>query len=802
MKTIIKLRWLLLIIWIGGLVLLLGTAPDMQNLVREKGVITVPEGYSSATANRILNDSKPEQADQMAIVLVFHHEQGLSDSDRGEIQAAVQRMRQNSERLGITSLLSPLDSPLLAAQMTAKDGRTMIVSLGVEPRNRDAAQIRTDLNEELKDVQIEHYLTGSGLIDEDVVLSSQKGLKRTESITVVFILAILLLVFRSAVAPLIPLLSVGISYVASQSIVAFLVDQWGFPLSTFTQIFMVAVMFGIGTDYCILLLSRFKEEIASGKNKAEAVIHTYRTAGKTVFFSGLAALVGFAIIGLAHFKLYQSAMAVAVGVGVLLIALMTLVPFFMMLFGKGIFWPTRNRGLQHKNSKLWGAAGHFSWKRPLVALAIVAAIAIPLLASYNGTLSFDSLDDLGDSYDSVKGFNRIANGFGPGEAMPTQIVLKSDHPMDTGEDLAAIEKISAAVAQLPGVEKVRSATRPMGEPMQAAGMQAGSQIGLQTDPQAGSQADPQADLQVDSQADSQANLQADSQADPQANLQADPQAGPMVIPDEMIRQPDFQLVLNNYMPGDRTVTTLQVILNQYPYSDQALDTAEQINRIVAPSLRGTSLEGADYGVGGITGTYSDLRSISNSDYKRTVTLMLIGIALILIILLRSLVMPLYLIASLLLCYFTSMAVTELIFTRIFDYSGISWTIPFFGFVLLMALGVDYSIFLMDRFNEYRHMTVQEALLLAMRKMGTVIFSAAIILAGTFAAMLPSGVLSLLQVATAVLTGLLLYALVFLPLFVPVMVRLFGRANWWPFKPGRSETQAETAESRPSGGGSS
>jgi putative drug exporter of the RND superfamily len=161
--------------------------------------------------------------------------------------------------------------------------------------------------------------------------------------------------------------------------------------------------------------------------------------------------------------------------------------------------------------------------------------------------------------------------------------------------------------------------------------------------------------------------------------------------------------------------------------------------------------------------------------------MIIGILIVLIILLRSIFMPLYLIGSLVLTYFTSMAFTEFIFVNILGHDGITWAVPFFAFVMLTALGIDYSIFLMDRFNEYRDGNVKEAMLTAMKKMGTVIISAAIILGGTFAAMLPSGVLSILQIATVVLIGLFLYSFVMLPLFVPVMVKLFENANWWPFK---------------------
>jgi putative drug exporter of the RND superfamily len=186
-------------------------------------------------------------------------------------------------------------------------------------------------------------------------------------------------------------------------------------------------------------------------------------------------------------------------------------------------------------------------------------------------------------------------------------------------------------------------------------------------------------------------------------------------------------------------------------------------------------------VGGMTSINADLSAVSGEDYSRTVILMLIGIMIILIFLFRSIIMPVYIIGSLILTYFTSMGINEVIFVNILGYTGISWAVPFFGFVILVALGVDYSIFLMDRFNEYKELSVADAMLISMKKMGTVIISAAIILGGTFAAMMPSGMLSLLQIASIILVGLLLYTFVVLPMFIPVMVKNFGNANWWPFK---------------------
>ena len=1039
MKTIVKLKWFWLVLWLVAAVGLALSAPNMEQLVRDKGQINVPDGYSSSIAAQLIdemNQDNPKGAQEESAVLVFHNDKGLSASEMEEAKSAVAKMQQDQDQYGITSVVSHFDTKELEKNMVSADGKTVLVLVNVSTADRTVAEARDALNEAVKDVKVEHYYTGGMLINEDVVQSSQEGLKKTELITGVFILAILFVVFRSVVAPFIPLLSVGISYLVAQSVVAFLVDRFDFPLSNFTQIFMVAVMFGIGTDYCILLISRFKEELAHGHDRVNAILNTYKTAGRTVFFSGFAVLVGFASIGFSTFSLYRSAVAVAVGVGVLLIALVTLVPFFMAVLGKVIFWPSRG-ALEHKQSKLWGVVGSFSLKRPLMALIVIAVIIVPFLAAYKGTPSFNSLEEIGDKYDSVKAFNAISDSFGPGESMPSKVVLKVEQPMDNSAGLATVEQISRELLKVDGVKAVRSATRPSGDaveefavPKQAVqlgdglnqGNDAISQInkglseasqGLSAnapklneavsatsklidgtnqlksgvvqlgdgvkeiekhlrDSSAGTGQLSAALQQVKDNADKllaasqqlqasynqmgdgldtlsktydgvadqasglaanlagvdtglkglaqkypelqqdadfakiqgavtglqsgavqlseglkqlNANLAGVSQGMKQANagykqafdgqtalnnalgvisgklgelqsglaqladgqgqiatqipnvtngfdqvtsgqkqLQSgfadlnsqlgqltdglnkstdglsqisgglktandylkelsdnpNPNLSGWYIPDEALQNADFQQALDTYMSKDRKIVTFDVVFESNPYAVETLDKVDGLNAAVERALKGTDYEGATYAVEGITSVNHDLKNISAGDYSRTVLLMLVGIGLILALMYRSIVMPLYILASLLLTYYTSLAIAEVIFVRMLGHTGISWAVPFFGFVLLMALGVDYSIFLMDRFKEYRHMSPSEAILLAMKNMGGVIISAAVILGGTFAAMLPSGVMSLLQIATIVLCGLTLYALVMLPLFVPVMVRIFGEANWWPF----------------------
>jgi len=256
----------------------------------------------------------------------------------------------------------------------------------------------------------------------------------------------------------------------------------------------------------------------------------------------------------------------------------------------------------------------------------------------------------------------------------------------------------------------------------------------------------------------------------------------LFIPAGTLESEDFAQVLERYTFADGNGIKMEVVLSDDPYSPEAIETVHRLKEAAASEVKGTPFEDVNIAFGGISSINSDLADISSSDFKSTVMIMLISLFVVLAIMFRSLIMPLFMIGSLLLTYFTSIALAELIFVNLLGYDGISWAVPFFGFVMLVALGVDYSIFLLDRFREEaaRGITVREAMRISMAKMGTVIITAAIILAGTFGAMLPSGVLSLMQIASIVVIGLLLYGLIVLPLLIPAITVSFNRGVWWPF----------------------
>ncbi|HSI67230.1 MAG TPA: MMPL family transporter, partial [Planococcus sp. (in: firmicutes)] len=256
----------------------------------------------------------------------------------------------------------------------------------------------------------------------------------------------------------------------------------------------------------------------------------------------------------------------------------------------------------------------------------------------------------------------------------------------------------------------------------------------------------------------------------------------LFIPEGTLEEADLASLLETYTFAGDTGMVMEVILSEDPYSPEAIDIVGNLKETVSRAIVNTPIEGSVVAFGGISSINSDLAEVSSNDFTRTVTIMLVSLLVVLMVLLRSLIMPIYMIASLLLTYYTSLAITELIFVNGLGYDGITWAVPFFGFVMLVALGVDYSIFLLDRFQEeaVNGVHVMEAMRTSMAKMGTVIITAAIILAGTFGAMMPSGVLSLMQIATIVITGLLLYGLIVLPLLIPAVTVSFGRGAWWPF----------------------
>ncbi|PFG75889.1 putative drug exporter of the RND superfamily [Bacillus sp. YF23] len=1019
-------RSLSFLLWIVITITMIVTMPNMDKLVKEKGHITIPNTEQSSIADKMIREMDKDGTEKYDVIAVFNSgsKAALTTEQKDEIIKTINALQNEKEQLGIKEVVSHLDNKDLEKQLISKDNTTILTQISVDKKHGEISKIANGLHNKIKPKGVKTYLTGSDLIAGDFLTSSQEGVKKTEVISIIFILVVLIIVFRSPIVPIVSLLTVGVSYLVSMGIIAHLVDQFNFPFSNFTQVFVVVVLFGVGTDYNILLYTRFKEELSKQENAFLATKETFKSAGKTVLYSGIAVLIGFASLALASFKLYQSTSAVAIGVAVVLLVLTTLNPFFMVLLGKGMFYPVKTfKG--HEDSRLWGFLAKNSVVRPFAALIIVFVISIPFLMKYSNTLNYNDLFEVDNKYESKKGINVIEEHFPPGFSSPSTLVIQSDNKLDEASSLQTLDELTYKILKVKGVSEVYSPTRPTGERIKELyinkqagelntglgdanggikdindgltaakdkmgskdsnslanvqklidgtneakngvtalgtalhqlssgindGAQGAQQIEggltsvneninvlsnatsqlhagyaqlekglssydqyfgsisqaidgakkgyeqievlmtnfIQTKPELAN--DPnilqtigiakeaqkqlgvlsnelnqlathhkaamgsfkeanQSLLKVDNglkemnngvtklqkgAADLKNGLDEGASGSKQiANKSSELQTGltkindgqgqlltglkdlqeqmgqlqsglsksteglekvsnglgdaqkylgelnesksseKFYIPKEVLEGEDFQKALNTYMSHDRKTAKMTIILDVNPYSKEAMPIIEEINKTIDGTLNGTELKSTKKAIGGTTARNVDLKEVTGQDFLRTATIMLIGIAVVLLVITRSFLNIIFIIGSLILAYFASLGISEQISTHILNVESLSWNVPFFSFIMIVALGVDYSIFVMMRYNELEGDPATK-IVNASRHIGGVVLSAALILGGTFAALIPSGVLTLIQVASVVGVALLLLAIIVMPILIPALIGLTNK----------------------------
>jgi RND superfamily putative drug exporter len=1003
-KTIIKSRWAIFAVWLVATILLTVIQPDINAILRQKGQEGTSSTSPSVKADNILK--KMDTAKGTNDLIVFYDKNKISNAEVKKIGDAVKNISDSSKELGITDMIDPFSMPEAKSSLVSKDSTTLMVSFKLDKKGREVDDIKKEFDSKLKKVPVEYYLSGEDFINNDYLKASMAGVEKSAALTVIFILVVLIIAFRSVVTPLISLVAVAFSYLVSMGIAAQLIDKAGFPITSLTQMLLVLILFGIGTDYNILLFNRFKEELSHGHSIDESIVNTYKTAGKTIAYSILTVFIAFLALVFAESPIYKSGVVVVIGVTILLLEILTLTPFIMKVLGTKLFWPSKNV-MGHKENKFWGKSSSFATKHPLVTVIVILLIIGPMVYFHQQKLNFDTVGELGNKYPSSKGINLLADHFGKGQAMPATVVIESGKALNNNESLAVIDQVTESLKKMKGVKQVSSVTQPQGK--QIDGFYVDSQMGSVTDGISKTQngvdqindglkqaqeklasadfskvsqmADGTSKLQdgltaltgglkqiqagidngstntqtivsglnavqtnltkmsggVAVLADNYGKMQAGyaemgthyqqaaqallgvkgalaqmqtmvtalgnsypnsatdvnyqalkqtinqlssslSQITPEgikalnenynavtagfgeANKNLSKMSGGLAqmadglkkleaglgkassgigtivtnmnkvndglgqmksgqeqlasglngfsifgkklsdvnggleqisdglnqtngfltqyktsktffIPKEALTDKKFEKALDTFQSKDRKITKLMVVLKDDPYSKKALNTINKINTTVSHSLKGTSLSNAKFGTSGPSATTNDMNNILSRDLNRTTTIVIIGVLLVLFFVIRSFWTPVFITASLVGAYYAAMFIINYIFIDLEGYEGLSSFVPFFSFIIIVALGVDYSIFLMMRFKEYPHMKPQEAIVLASKQIGSVIIAAVIILGGTFATLMPSGMLLLAELAIGVITGLVVLCFVLLPIFVPAMIAL-------------------------------
>lgn len=437
--------------------------PDVDALTRQHSEISLPEDVQSSIATNIESKWGHGQDNTYVVGVVFNKKHGkLTSSDKEKIDNTIRFLKDNKKKLGIKSMMTPNDNYATKAQLISKDKTTEIVQLNIANDHSTVSNVNKSLTKAVKTSGIRTYVTGVRILEDDFSASVQEGIKKTELITIFFIFIVLVIVFKSPIVPIISLLTVGVSFITSFSIVTNLVEKFNFPFSNFTQVFMVIVLFGIGTDYNILLYDKFKENLSKGMSNHDATNDALRKAGKTILYSGSSILIGFSALGLAKFSIYQSAVGVAVGVAVLLVVLLTLNPFFMAVLGKKLFWPVKNFEGE-SNSKLWHALSKGSLAHPIIYLVVMAVVVLPFCLFYSNNLNYNDADEISDSTPSKAGLLLLQDHFSEGTPEYSTLYIQSGHKLYNEKSLKEIDQIVKKIQADPDVKFASSVTEPNGK---------------------------------------------------------------------------------------------------------------------------------------------------------------------------------------------------------------------------------------------------------------------------------------------------------------------------------------------------
>lgn len=892
MKHILKFKWPVTIFMIAFAILTFIFSPDLTQLATEKGDVQLSDDQSSEQARQFL-EKHGEDTEMMSLVLEF--DGGVSEN-QADIESYINELENMDE---VDNIMNPFEfNGDIQENFINEDTGVMMIPMEYTGDENVILEVASDI-EDLNTTTAETSITSNELIQRTLEEDAMNGIQTTEVFTVIIVLAVLLIMFRSVVTPFVPVLVVGVSYLIGQSFVAWFVEWLGFPISPQTQSFLIVILFGVGTDYCILLLNRFKEELLI-HDKHQATLNTFRTGGKTVFISGISGAVVFGVLYFANFEIYRSAVGVAIGMAFMLLSIFTLLPILMSLLGKYIFWPSI-KNIETKESKVWKLFGTFSIKHPTRIIFSVVAVLILLSFFYNDEVNYDSLSELDDSYSAVHATNVVSESFDEGVIFPIRVVLSDGENLVNDESLTRIESVADTVSKVDGVKEVQTVTRPTGDVIEelsvnhqldeansgmtemADGMEemtegleeistnltqisgeidgadmgggdlselsAGldelgegisgiSQYMTMTGDVEGAAAqleEVQAGMQEMTTQVAAANEELLAQQEAASTQMSELSGGlsemasgvddinegmdeiisgmdeiqtllseitdnaavdhtGVNVPQQFIESEELESAIDQYSFADDTAINLNVILDGDPYSHQAMSVLDEVEFTVNSELERLELTEVESYFSGVTSMNRDLDQITSDDYTYVVTIFVITLFVILAVLFRSFILPVIMIGSIFVTYFASVSMTQWILSW-FGIEQLNWAVPFFSLIIFAALGIDYSIFIIDRFREevVTH-SIKDSVEIAIRKMGSVVITAVIILSGTFAALYPSGIVILVQVTSIIIFALLFYSFVVLPLLVPALLVTFKRGNWWPFKmPGGEERHAKFKE---------
>ncbi|WP_226531577.1 MMPL family transporter [Microbacterium paraoxydans] len=662
----------------------------------------LPESAQATEVQQLLGEFN--DSDSIPAIAVFTSDDVLTAS---EVDAISEAVADAPSVEGVGDDVSPA--------LPSDDGKAVQAFIPIES-DAELADATGALGDELRAAVpdgVTVYITGPAGFSADLVAGFAGIDGLLLGVALLAVLVILVLVYRSFLLPLVVLSTSLFALCVALLVVWWLAKFEVLLLSGQTQGILFILVIGAATDYALLLVARFREELRVSQDKGVALLAAWKGSVEPIAASGGTVIAGLLCLLLSDLKSNSTLGPVAaIGIVFAMLSALTLLPSLLLLFGRAVFWPRRPHfepevvAAEHgmRTTGLWARLAGVIKRRPRV-IWIVTTLALLLGAAGVTQLDANGVPQselvLGAS-EARDGQVALGEHFPGGSGSPVYVVVEEDRLQDVADILLAHDGIDAV--------SVTAADSPSGSaPVTADGITAFGPPGT-------------------------------------------PAPAPTTV--------------------DGTVL-LQGTLTDAADSEAAAATVRELR---------AELDGTDALVGGVTATSIDTNDASIHDRNLIIPVILVVIMLILMLLLRSILAPVLLILTTVLSFGTAMGVSALVFNGIFDFPGADPAVPLFGFVFLVALGIDYNIFLMTRVREEAkaHGT-REGILRGLSITGGVITSAGLVLAATFAALSVIPILFLVQLSFIVAFGVLLDTFVVRSLLVPALTYDIGKAIWWPSK---------------------
>ncbi len=695
-ELVIAHPWRVIATWVILGVVVVALAPQLSTYTSNNNSSFLPSSYQSVKALDAAQQYFPPLAQGSGLIVV-------SGNDGGVLSAADQ-----SKVAGLVGSLSGDHIPAVSTVTTSpaylsENKKVQLVQVVFEgqagdPGPNDAVpKVRAQTDSFLAGSGLRGQLTGNAAISVDSTNAYEEAELVIAIATVVLILALLGIVFRSPLIAVLPIVIIGAVHEVAQSITATLADWFNFQVGPELAPLLLVVMFGVGTDYMVFLLFRHREHVAKGEPALQALGTSVSRVGVVIASAAATVISAFAALLIATLESLRTlAPGLIVGVALMLLAALTLAPAVMSLLGTRLFWPTQPKPPAPDRRTRSERVGAMVAKRPVAVLTVCGAVLIGLaLGTLGYETTYNQLAELPSSTLSQQAYNTMATAFPPGFLGPTQVFVTSSKGVDH-------QQVAGLAAKLSTTKGVAS-------------------------------------------------------------------------------------VLPTQYAQDGQAAVFQLILNDDPYSITAIDNVKGPVRETANG----SIPGASVLVGGTTSQLVDVQSALRKDMKHVFPLALAIVAVILALLLQAVLAPAYLLVGVVLTYAATLGAIVLVFLDGAGFVGLDFTIPIIVYLFVMAIGTDYNILIASRLREEfkAGLPPREAARTAIIHGAPTVSAAGLILAGTFASLLLTGIQLLQEIGLAVALGVLLAANVLATRIVPTLAAIRRWHFWWP-----QEVHAQTAVS--------